>query len=158
MIKSFQYYISGNLVRKSIPNPSMAKSLLEKAEIRLKRVKKEKIDEENSSIVFEDIYEALREASQSLMEFKGFKPYSHEALVSFLKEHKFMEEEKIAIMDNYRVLRNNSVYKAEKISLQKCKEALDFSKKAIPEIKAKFNKLMHDSSINYNKNGKESNK
>ena len=145
MIKPLQYYISGNLVRKSIPNPGMAKSLLEKAEIRLKRIKKEEIDEENSSIVFEDIYESLRESSQSLMELKGFKPYSHEALVSFLKEYRFLAEEKITIIDNYRVLRNNSVYKAEKISLQKCKEALDFSKNLVPEVKAKFNKLMNDS-------------
>jgi len=158
MIKPFQYYINRNLVRKSIPNPSMAKSLLQKAEIRLKRIKKEKINEENSSIVFEDIYETLRESSQSLMETRGFKPYSHEALVSFLNEYKLLSEEKINIINNYRIIRNNSVYKAEKVSLQKCKEALDFSKKAIPEIKAKFNKLMHDSSINYNKNGKESNK
>ena len=145
MIKPFQYYISSNLVRKSIPNPSMAKSLLEKAEIRLKRVKSEEIDEKSSSIMFEDIYEAIREASQSLMEIKGFKPYSHEAVVSFIKEYNFLKEEKTAVIDNYRVLRNNSVYKAEKISLQKCKEALNFSKKILPEIKAKFNKLMQDS-------------
>ena len=141
MIKPFQYYISGNSVRKSIPNPGMAKSLLQKSEIRLKRVKNEKITDENSSILFEDIYEILRESSQSLMELKGFKPYSHEALISFLKEYQFLSEEKIVIMDNYRVLRNNSVYKAEKISLQKCIEALEFSKTLLPEIKVKFEEI-----------------
>ena len=61
MIKPFGYYINENLVRKSIPNISMAKSLLQKSEIRLKRVKNEKISDENSSIVFEDIYERWRE-------------------------------------------------------------------------------------------------
>ena len=141
MIKPFEYYINEQLVRKSIPNISMAKSLLQKSEIRLKRVKNEKINEENSSIVFEDIYEIIRESSQSLMEIKGFKPYSHEALVSFLKEFQLVSDEKTAIMDNYRVLRNNSVYKAEKVSLQKCSEALEFSKTFLPEIKVKFEEI-----------------
>lgn len=147
MIKPFNYYISENLVRKSIPNISMAKSLLQKSEIRMKRVKNEKITDENSSIVFEDIYETLRESSQSLMEIKGFKPYSHEAVVSFLKEYKLMSDEKTNIIDNYRILRNNSVYKAEKVSSQKCMEALEFAKKMLPEIKAKFDeigKVKHD--------------
>ena len=138
MIKPFEYYIKGKLVRKSFPNISMAKSLLQKAEIRLKRLSNGKIDEENPSIVFEDVYEALREASQSLMEISGFKPHSHEALISFLKEYKMLPEGKVNILDNYRVLRNNSVYKAEKISLEKCTEALDFAKKSLPAIKSKF--------------------
>ena len=47
MIKPFEYYINEKLVRKSVPNISMAKSLLQKSEIRLKRVKNEKIDDEN---------------------------------------------------------------------------------------------------------------
>ena len=145
MIKPFEYYINEKLVRKSVPNISMAKSLLQKSEIRLKRLKNEKIDDENSSIVFEDVYELLREASQSLMEINGFKPYSHEALVSFLKDYKLLPDEKIITMDNYRVLRNNSVYKAEKVSSQKCREALEFAKKILPEIKAKFDKI---SSVN----------
>ena len=141
MIKPFEYYIKENLVKKSFPNISMAKSLLLKSEIRLKRVKNEKINDENSSIVFEDIYEILRESSQSLMEIKGFKPYSHEALVSFLKEYRLISDEKANIIDNYRVLRNNSVYKAEKVSLQKCIEALEFSKNILPEIKVKFEEI-----------------
>ena len=141
MIKPFEYYINEKLVRKSIPNISMAKSLLQKSEIRLKRVKNEKITEENSSILFEDIYEILRESSQSLMEIKGFKPYSHEALVSFLKDYKLISDEDANIIDNYRILRNNSVYKAEKVSLQKCEEALKFSGKMLPEIKSKFDEI-----------------
>lgn len=138
MIKPFDYYLSEKLVRKSSPNISMAKSLVQKAEIRFKMLRSESITEENSSIVFEEIYEALREASQSLMEIKGFKPYSHEALVSFLKEYNLVSEEKANMLDNYRILRNNSVYKAEKISLQKCTEAMDFAKKSLPEIRKKF--------------------
>lgn len=147
MIKPFVYYINENLVRKSSPNISMAKSLLEKAEIRLKRITAGELNNEESSLVFEDAYECLREASQSLMELKGYKPYSHEALVSFIKEQKFLSDESINIIDNYRILRNNSVYKAQKISLEKCKEALEFAKTTLPEIKSRFQDLVKEFSL-----------
>ena len=80
------------------------------------------------------------------MEIKGFKPYSHEALVSFLKEYKLVSDEKAVIIDNYRILRNNSVYKAEKISSQKCMEALSFAKNILPEIKSKFDEVIGNKS------------
>ena len=141
MIKPFRFYIAENLFKKSVPNISMATSLLQKAEIRLRRIAREKISDSESSIVFEDIYESLREASQSLMEIGGYKPYSHEALISFLKEQKLLDDEKTNILDNYRVLRNNSVYKAEKVSLEKCKEALAFAKLVLPQIREKLEQL-----------------
>ena len=141
MIKPFEYYLKENLVRKSSPNISMAKSLLEKARIRLARTKNETIDEDNSSIIFEDIYESLREATQSFMELKGYKPYSHEALISFLKEGTYLDEGCVHTLDHYRILRNNSVYKAEHVSKEKCTEALHFARKKIPEIKKMFERL-----------------
>ncbi len=142
MIKQFQFFINENLVRKSIPNASIAKSLFEKSELRLKRINKLNIEESESSITFEDIYECLREASQSLMELKGYKPYSHEALISFLNEEKLLSLDKINILDNYRILRNNSIYKAETISLQKCLEALEFAKEFLPEINKRLLELI----------------
>ena len=138
MIKPFEYYIKEKLVRKTNPNRSMAKSFLLKAEIRLNRISKIHISNEESSIVFEEVYESLRESSQSLMEISGYKPYSHEALVSFLKEYGLLSDEKINTIDNYRILRNNSVYKAENVSSEKCSEALKFANTALKDIKKKF--------------------
>lgn len=138
MIKPFEFYLKENLAIKSSVNISVAKSLMLKAELRLKRIISSKIEDEESSIVFEEIYECLREASQSLMEIKGFKPYSHEALVSFIKEYQFLSNENANSFDNYRILRNNSVYRAEKVSLQKCIEALKFAKEILPELRKKL--------------------
>jgi len=122
----------------------MGKSLIEKAELRLKKVGREKIEEEEASISFEETYEVLREALQSLMEIKGFKPYSHEAIISFVKEYNLLSSEKINIVDSYRILRNNSVYKAEKVSLEKCEEALNFAKLTLPEIRKVFERLIKE--------------
>lgn len=142
MIQIFEYYIRENLVRKEVPNKSLAKALVEKAETRLSRVLKTGIEEKEASIVFEDLYEIVREASQAIMELKGYKPYSHEALISFLREGKYLPEAPINTLNNYRILRNNSVYRAEKVSFEKCKEALEFAKNTFPLIKNKVEELL----------------
>jgi len=138
MIKEFRYYIDNNLVRKGSPNIDEAKALIKKAEGRMEfSIKSRQINEDTASYIFEDIYECLREASQSLMSLKGYKPYSHEAIISFLKEFYFKEYD-INSFNRYRILRNKSVYGGEKISVGKCKEALHFLHTFLPKIKKEF--------------------
>ena len=141
MIQPFEYYEKSNLVEKTTLNVSLAKPLIEKAEIRLKRILKEKITETEASIVFEDIYESVREASQALMQLAKYRPLSHEAIIAFLRKNKYLSEEKINILNNYRILRNKSVYQAENISIDKCNEAIKFAKRILPEIKRKFEEI-----------------
>ena len=142
MIKPFEYYEKERQVEKTIENISLAKSLLEKAEIRLNRILKEEINDRNASLIFEDAYEAVREASQALMQLDRYKPLSHEALIAFLINTDYLPPEKINILNNYRILRNKSVYQAEKISINKCRESMKFAKEVLPEIKKKFEELI----------------
>ena len=145
MIRPFDYYENEKLVEKTALNIGLAKSLMEKAELRLNRLLKEEIKEDESSLIFEDAYESMREASQALMQLAGYKPLSHEALVSFLIKEKYLSEEKLNMLNSYRILRNKSVYQAEKISVDKCKEAINFAKEIISELKRKFKELTNGS-------------
>ena len=74
------------------------------------------------------------------MSLKGYKPYSHEAIISFLKEFYNFKEYDINVFNRYRILRNKSVYGSEKISVGKCKEALYFLCAFLPKIKKEFAK------------------
>lgn len=114
MIQDFDYYIKNNFVRRTSVNLAQVKSLINKAEIRLNRIKKGDISEDESSILFEDIYESVREAAQSLMQLNGFKPYSHEAVIAFLKKKRLLSDKELSDFNRYRILRNKSVYEAEK--------------------------------------------
>lgn len=142
MIMEFKYYLENNMARKASPDRGEAEALMNKAEGRVKFfIKTKEINEDTAAFVFEDIYECLREASQSLMSMKGYKPYSHEALISFLKEHFNFTEQNIITLDRYRILRNKTVYQGEKISVETCKDALEFLHKFLPKIKKEFEKL-----------------
>lgn len=75
MIERFQYYLDERLARKVKADKEEAKSLMNKAVLRLDYVKSQEINEDTSPFIFEDIYETLREAAQSLMSLKGYKPF-----------------------------------------------------------------------------------
>jgi uncharacterized protein (UPF0332 family) len=142
MIKEFEYYLRNEMAKKSSPDKAEAEALMSKAEGRLKfSIITRKIDENIAPFIFEDIYECLREASQSLMSIKGYKPYSHEALISFLKEFFDFQESEISLLNRYRVLRNKAVYSGEKISAATCKEALEFLRSFLPKLKSVFKKM-----------------
>lgn len=142
MIIEFQYYIDTNMVRKASPDKNEAEALIKKAEGRLDfSIKARKINENTASYIFEDIYECLREASQSLMSLKGYKPYSHEALISFLREFFNFSESDIITFDRYRVLRNKTIYRGEIVSSDICKEAFNFLIDFLPKLKDEFNKI-----------------
>ena len=110
MIEKFQHYLNEGLTRKVGVDREEAKSLMNRATLRLDYVKKQEINEDTSPFIFEDIYETLREAAQSLMPLKGYKPFSHEALISFLKEFYNFPEHEISAFNRYRILRNKTVY------------------------------------------------
>lgn len=138
MINSFNSYLKTGKARKKTPDPEEAKAFAEKAADRLELIKARRIDKKSAKFILEDSYEAIREAAQALMSIRGFKPYSHEATISFVKEyHKtsFTEEE-LGNFDYFRKLRNNSVYKAVEIEEEDAKSSLEFAEKIIKKIKA----------------------
>ncbi len=142
MINDFNYYLKSGKVRKKTPDPIEANSLFVKSKERLDYIKKE-INENTAKFVLEDAYDTIRESAQSLMSLNGFKPYSHEATISFLKEfHKDnFNEEEIIKFDRFRELRNNSIYKAVEISVSDAESCLHFATEFINKIKKLLDKL-----------------
>jgi len=136
VLKNFNYYLETGDVKKQEPDLSEAKSLIEKAERRLNRVKSDKLSESNADLLFEDAYEVIRESAQSLMSLKGYKPYSHEATVAFIKEfHKEFTDYEVNNFDRFRKLRNNSIYKAVIIDIQDANEIITFAENFFKKIK-----------------------
>ncbi|GEM_PF-588995 len=143
MIMNFNYYLENELAKKKNPDMAEAHSLIKKAEGRLKfSIRIRKIDDNTATYIFEDIYECMREAAQSLMSVKGYKPYSHEALIAFLREFFEFPESDMRNFDRYRILRNNAVYRGEKISAGVCKESLNFLEAFLPQTEKELEKLL----------------
>tara|TARA_Y100000034_G_scaffold101786_1_gene126295 strand:- start:97 stop:510 length:414 start_codon:yes stop_codon:yes gene_type:complete len=133
----FETYLREGKVKRMTADPEQAQALLKQAQDRLEYVSDKDITLKSAKFVFEDAYEAVREAAQSLMSKKGFKPYSHEATISFIKEFhkKDFSQEDVANFDHFRMLRNDSVYRAVQISLEDARDCLAFAKVFVNKAK-----------------------
>jgi len=125
-VMPFQHYLDSDLAKQCSKDPGTARTIFLRASKRLEYVKTQVIDQDNASFIFEDIYEVMRECIQSLMINDGFKPYSHEAVVAFVNDHYQREysDRLINRFDRYRVIRNNSMYRAGFISEDEALKAL----------------------------------
>jgi len=137
MVNSFENYLKIGKVKRQTPDSELAKALLEQSEERLHYIQEKKISTRNAKFILEDAYEAVRESAQALMSVKGFKPYSHEATISFVKKfyHTNFSEEDISLFNHFRELRNNSVYKAIQVLPNDAKECITFAKSFILKVK-----------------------
>lgn len=137
MINDFRYYLEKGHVKKRTPDPIEAESLLNKAVERLDYFRSDKIEDKKASIILENVYEAIRESAQSLMSLKGFKPYSQEVTISFIRGFypKEFTEYEINKFDMFRLLRNDSVYRAVPISKEDAESCLKFAKEFVDKIK-----------------------
>lgn len=108
----FEDFIKEGTVRKVSVDKQLANSLVRIAMLRLKNLEPIKVTDENSFSIVENCYEAIREIIDALMSLKGFKSYSHEANVEFLK--KFYSVKigygNINKVDQYRRIRNDIKY------------------------------------------------
>ncbi len=138
MATAFEQYLKSGKVKKKTPDQQEAQALLQQAQERLEYIKNQKIDEKNAKFIFEAAYEAMREAAQSLMSLQGYKPYSHEATVSFIEMISIFNQEDIFQFDHFRKLRSDSVFRAVKIILTDAKESVQFAEKFISQVKIVF--------------------
>jgi predicted transcriptional regulator len=122
----FKTYLAEGSAKKISIDRELAKSLCKIARFRLKKAKSEKPDADNAFFIVENSYEAVRELIDALMALDGFKSYSHEACIDFLKD---LYEKEIGIstiltIDRYRKIRNDIKYRGILPSLNEGVNAL----------------------------------
>lgn len=141
MINSFENYLKIGKVKRKTPDYEEAKALFQQSKERMEYIKLKDINSKTAKFVLQDSYEAAREAAQSLMSIRGFKPYSHEATISFIKKfyNENFSEEDIHKFDHFRQLRNNSVYKAAIVVEGDARASILFSKKFIEKVQPLLN-------------------
>jgi len=104
-------------VKKVRENPEQAKALFELANKRLESINKRRKDE-YSQFLIESYYEVIKELISSLLSIHGFKSYSHECLVSFIKEYypAALEDYQLHFLDSMRKLRSDIQYRGADVA------------------------------------------
>ncbi len=143
-MKKFEDFISEGQARKITPDKSRALSLIKKANERDEYISS--LNESPSAaktIIFEGLYEALKEYLDALLLVDGFISYSHEASIVYLQKFPSFTEYEVREFDNFRKIRNNSKYYGKPIQ----EDHLIRIKKLFPILKNKLLKMLKEKGV-----------
>ena len=132
-MKDFEEYLKKGLVKTRKENVVRVKRILEEADKRLKFFNALPISEEGANYIIENMYDVIRELIEAKMLLDGYKSYSHEATVSYLKKLGFFSSE-VEFMDELRDIRNHTKYYGHLINAEYAKKVSEFANKAYPRL------------------------
>lgn len=112
-IDRFEDYIEREEVRGEEPDPSQARSLLDRSESKFMTMEKLGIEEDTSTDYVENVYESCKMMIQSHMAFKGYKPYNHESIIAYAIDRLELGMINSNTLNKYRKLRNDISYRGE---------------------------------------------
>lgn len=135
-MEPFEYFIEDKKVHRISVNLARAKSLIKDSEERI--AKSNKLDVNDfAKIIFENIYDAIRDLCDAVLILDGWKSFSHEASISYLLKKGF-DVSVVDRLDKFKYKRNGSKYYGEKIDIWEAKDIKAF----YLEIKDKLYKLL----------------
>ncbi len=104
-------------IKKVKENPEQAKALFQLAKRRLESIKKRRKDEYPQFLI-ESYYETIKELISALLSIHGYKSYSHECLVVFIKEYypDFLDDSQLHFLDSMRKLRSDIQYRGQDVA------------------------------------------
>ena len=115
-------------------DPEEAKSLLKMAEIRQKDNERREITDENVSLIVETHWEVQKQLTTALLILEGYKSYSQECLIEFLKEKHNLNKNHAKKMHQLRRLRNDIDYRGKFLD----RDYLDRNQEKIEKITEKL--------------------
>lgn len=121
-IDDFEHYLDQGKVKEKSSNPSEAESLRKRARSKFENMEKLGISDETATDYVENVYESVRMILQSFMAEKGFKPYSHEAIIAYSIDRTGLDMIDANRVNRYRKLRNDLVYRGEAATLEEAED------------------------------------
>lgn len=134
----FEYFLKKGDVKKASIDKELAKSLIKDMKDRIN--KSLMLDAKVfSKMIFENIYDALRDFCDAILALEGYKSYSHQASIVFLSKIHF-NDVLIQEIDQFRQKRNDSKYYGKSVSQEDAIRIKNF----YLDNKEKFEKLIKD--------------
>lgn len=114
---------AGLLRRRSVDTPRI-NSLIESARNNASVAKEIPLTERTATIVFRELYEALRQVGDAKWWSLGYDSRGHEPSMDILSEEDIPNKLKLHKLDRFRQIRNDANYRGYKIPLDDAEEIL----------------------------------
>lgn len=133
---SMKTLIEQGVVRQIPPNNARAKSLLIMSRQSLDVIMKMDLTSENSSIIFRELYECLRQVIEAIGYTRGYKFENHESIRAFIEE--VLANKSLANnFDRYRKIRNGINYYGDIVPLETAAQAVKDIPRYIKDLTGK---------------------
>lgn len=137
-MKSFEEFIKTRDAKRTSPDVELAKSLIEETKVREEVAFEMQLNTKKARIIFELLYDSLREFIDALLALDGYKSYSHEAAIAYLKKFPEFSGFEISSLDSFRKIRIASKYYGKPAQIP---DAVRI-KKQFPALKEKLLKII----------------
>jgi hypothetical protein len=92
------------------------------------------LNEKNSTVIFREIYESIRQLGDAAWWLDGCEPLDHDISLEILKNLKIKNSVELNFLDRFRKIRNDANYRGFKVTEFQAKEILSFWNKNGSEI------------------------
>ena len=134
-MRDFEDFIKSGEVKKVGKAEALSRSLIKSSNKSVENLKRTKIDYLNSEAVTTEAYDAMRELIEAKLAFEGYKSYSHEATILFLKKFSEFKESDTNFLDILRKTRNSIKYYGKEVDIETAEKVLNFMKSILPKLK-----------------------
>ncbi len=117
--------VDAGLLRKRLPDIPRINSLIESARNNASVAKEIPLTERAATIVFRELYEALRQLGDAKWWSLGYDSRGHEPSMGILSEEDIPNKLKLHKLDRFRQIRNDANYRGYKIPLEDAEEMRD---------------------------------
>lgn len=88
------------------------------------------LNEKNSTVIFREIYESIRQLGDARWWVKGYEPLDHDISLEILKELKIKNNIELNFLDRFRRIRNDANYRGFKVTESQANEIISFWNKS----------------------------
>lgn len=134
----FEYFLKTGDVKLRHVDTILVDALILDSDDRYRFLKTIALNDDNSRYIVENAYDVMRTLIEAKLALFGYKSYSHEATILFLKKFPQFKDSEILLLDNLRKIRHGIKYSARNTTVRDAEEVLRFTeemKKKIEEIR-----------------------
>jgi len=132
-VKEFEFFVNKGDVKKQSPDEHLSNAAFKECLERLE-LTKGVLQKARPKYILENAYEAMREAADAVLYRDGFKSYSHEASIVYLRKKGFSESDLIEF-DRFRKIRNDIKYYGGDCDKSDAESAIRLAEKILYKIK-----------------------
>jgi len=133
-MKDFSVFLADGSVKRQQPDRNLSESLLRDGQERIEDAALSLHSKRKPKFIYENVYEALREAADSILFLKGYKSFSHEATISFLQNFNEINFRELSEFDRMRAKRNGMKYYGKSCSEKEVEDAIEFAEQLMKKL------------------------